>query len=172
MGFIPYIGFWLALIPPVLIAWSSLGPVPALLVLLTPFLNEANALGGILTSKLGSMLHMGLIKPEGVPGRMAMENFLIIYIFSVVIFMLGGVAAHFVALAMGLASPGLLEMTVLATLAGVLTVTLLNVLSYYVAVYTFRFDLDPDDHSIPLTSSAIDLVGTLFLIACILLLGL
>ncbi len=33
MGFIPYIGFWLALIPPVLIAWFSLGPVPALLVL-------------------------------------------------------------------------------------------------------------------------------------------
>ncbi len=33
MGFVPYIGFWLALIPPVLIAWFSLGPVPALLVL-------------------------------------------------------------------------------------------------------------------------------------------
>ena len=33
MGFIPYIGFWLALIPPVLIAWFNLGPVPALVVL-------------------------------------------------------------------------------------------------------------------------------------------
>ncbi|NYT20675.1 MAG: AI-2E family transporter [Methanomicrobiales archaeon] len=33
MGFIPYIGFWLALIPPVLIAWFSLGPVTALLIL-------------------------------------------------------------------------------------------------------------------------------------------
>lgn len=33
MGFVPYIGFWLALIPPVLIAWFGLGPVPALLVL-------------------------------------------------------------------------------------------------------------------------------------------
>jgi AI-2 transport protein TqsA len=33
MGFVPYIGFWLALIPPVLIAWFNLGPVPALVVL-------------------------------------------------------------------------------------------------------------------------------------------
>jgi AI-2 transport protein TqsA len=33
LGFVPYIGFWLAVIPPVLIAWFSLGPVPALLVL-------------------------------------------------------------------------------------------------------------------------------------------
>jgi mgtE-like transporter len=145
---------------------------PALLVLLTPFLNEANALGGILTSRFGSMLHMGFLKPVRAPDRMAVENFMIIYTFSIVIFFIGGVAAHFVALAMGLGSPGLLEMAALATLAGLLTVTVLNVLSYYVAVYTFRFDLDPDDHSIPLTSSTIDLVGTLFFIGCILILGL
>jgi predicted PurR-regulated permease PerM len=33
LGFVPYIGFWLAVIPPVLLAWFGLGPVPALLVL-------------------------------------------------------------------------------------------------------------------------------------------
>ena len=33
LGFVPYIGFWLAVIPPVLLAWFELGPVPALMVL-------------------------------------------------------------------------------------------------------------------------------------------
>jgi predicted PurR-regulated permease PerM len=33
LGFVPYIGFWLAVIPPMLLAWFDLGPVPALLVL-------------------------------------------------------------------------------------------------------------------------------------------
>lgn len=33
LGFIPYIGFWLAVLPPMLIAWFDLGPVSALLVL-------------------------------------------------------------------------------------------------------------------------------------------
>jgi predicted PurR-regulated permease PerM len=33
LGFIPYIGFWLAVIPPMLLAWFELGPVVALLVL-------------------------------------------------------------------------------------------------------------------------------------------
>jgi AI-2 transport protein TqsA len=33
LGFIPYIGFWLAVIPPMLIAWFDLGPVYAILVL-------------------------------------------------------------------------------------------------------------------------------------------
>jgi mgtE-like transporter len=47
----------------------------------------------------------------------------------------------------------------------------LNILSYYVAVYTFRFNLDPDDHSIPLTSSAIDFVGAVFFIGVVVLIG-
>lgn len=33
LGFIPYLGFWLAVIPPMFLAWIELGPVPALLVL-------------------------------------------------------------------------------------------------------------------------------------------
>lgn len=33
LGFIPYVGFWLAIIPPMLLAWFDLGPIPALLVL-------------------------------------------------------------------------------------------------------------------------------------------
>jgi predicted PurR-regulated permease PerM len=33
LGFVPYIGFWLAVVPPMLLAWFDLGPVPALLVL-------------------------------------------------------------------------------------------------------------------------------------------
>jgi len=33
LGFVPYIGFWLAIIPPMLLAWVELGPVAAILVL-------------------------------------------------------------------------------------------------------------------------------------------
>lgn len=33
LGFIPYVGFWLAVIPPMILAWFDLGLVPAILVL-------------------------------------------------------------------------------------------------------------------------------------------
>jgi predicted PurR-regulated permease PerM len=33
LGFIPYIGFWLAVIPPMLVAWFDLGPIYAIMVL-------------------------------------------------------------------------------------------------------------------------------------------
>ena len=73
---------------------------------------------------------------------------------------------------MGLAAPSPWTMALISVVAGLLTVTALNVIGYYVAIMTYRLDLDPDDHSIPLTSSSIDLVGTAFLILVIVLLGL
>jgi mgtE-like transporter len=145
---------------------------PALLVLIPLFLQNCNALGGILTSRMSSLLHMGIMVPGRVPGKVSYENFAIIYIFALWVFTFVSIATHFVALAMGLASPGLLAMITLGLVAGLITVTVLNVLSYYVAVTTFMFSLDPDDHSIPVTSSAIDFIGALALMGVIVLLGL
>ncbi|MDD1746681.1 MAG: magnesium transporter [Methanomassiliicoccales archaeon] len=143
----------------------------ALLVVIPPFLEDANALGGVLTSRLASLLHMGTLEPKRFPSRLALENFAIIYIFSLWVFTLVGVTAYIVALVMGLGSPSLLELVGISLVAGLLTVTVLNFLSYYVAVLTFRFNLDPDDHSIPLTSSTIDFVGAIFFIAVVAIIG-
>lgn len=151
---------------------ASLVALPALLVLVPPFLEEANALGGILTSRMSSLLHMGLMEPKKAPSKIALENFAILYIFSLWVFVIVGVFTHFVSLAVGFASPGLLEMVLLSLTAGICTVTVLNVLSYYIAVSTFRFSLNPDSLSIPFTSSTIDLIGSVFLMAFIVVLGL
>jgi mgtE-like transporter len=118
------------------------------------------------------MLHMGTLEPTRAPNRTTWENFAIIYIFSLWVFTLVGVTAHFVAVILGLGSPGLLPMVVLSLTAGFITVTILNFISYYVAIYAYRFGLDPDDHSIPLTSSAIDAVGAISLMVMIILLKL
>jgi mgtE-like transporter len=77
-----------------------------------------------------------------------------------------------VALLLGLGSPPLGQVVLLTLVAGLVTVTALNIISYYVAVLTFRMSLDPDDHSIPLTSSAIDSVGAVALMIFIVVLGL
>ena len=151
---------------------EGLVTLPALLVLIPPFLEDANALGGILTSRLSSMLHMGTLEPTRTPSRTTWENFAIIYIFSIWVFTLVGVTAHFVSILLGLSSPGLLEMILLSLSAGLITVTVLNFIAYYVAIYAYKFGLDPDDHSIPLTSSAIDAVGAISLMVMIIILNL
>ncbi|MDH7508076.1 MAG: magnesium transporter [Methanomassiliicoccales archaeon] len=144
---------------------------PAILVMIPPFLEDANALGGILTARLASMLHMGLIKPRRIPGRIEIENFAIILILSLWVFTLVGISSHFVAELLGLSSPGLWAMLLISLLAGLLTILVLVIISYYIATLTFRFSLDPDNHSIPLTSSAIDFVGAFFLMETLLLIG-
>jgi mgtE-like transporter len=151
---------------------EGLVALPALLVLIPPFLEDANALGGILTSRFSSLLHMGMLKPKGVPGGVALENFAIIYLFSLWVFVLVGLSSYAVSVLLHLATPGLVTMVLLSLAAGLVTVTFLNIISYYVAVYTFRLSLDPDDHSIPITSSAIDSIGAVVLMAMVALLGL
>ena len=151
---------------------EGLVALPVLLVLIPPFLEDANALGGILTSRFSSLLHMGILEPRKNPGRVAVENFAIIYIFAMWVFTLVGISSYIVGLLLGLASPPLWEMVLLSLSAGLVTVTVLNIISYYVAVITFRFSLDPDDHSIPLTSSAIDSVGAIALMSFIVIMGL
>lgn len=69
-------------------------------------------------------------------------------------------------------------MTLVSTLevvmiAGLVSVLVLSLLSYYVALLAERFGLDPDDHCIPITSSASDLICatvlTFFIAAIIML---
>jgi len=144
----------------------------ALLILLPTFLNEANGLGGILTSRLSSMLHLGVVRAERVPGRIARENFLVTYVFYMGIFLLIAVLAHALSMVLGMSSPGLDMMVAISMVAGFLTVTVLNLFSYYIAVMTYRYGLNPDDHSIPLTASGVDLIGTVFFVMVVVLVGL
>ncbi len=99
---------------------ESLVALPALLVLIPPFLEDANALGGILTSRFSSLLHMGILKPSRTPGRAALENFAIIYLFALWVFALVGISSYTVAVLLGLGTPSLLEMVFLSLTAGLI----------------------------------------------------
>ena len=148
--------------------------IPFVLIIMMPaFLNEGNALSGMLTSRLSSMLHLGTLKVSRFPGKNAFENFIITYILAAATYAFIGVLAYIAAMAMG--GPGdisFMRLMALVMVAGMLTTTMLNFLSYYVAVTAVKFDLDPDDHSIPITSSSIDLIGAAVLINVIILMAL
>ena len=143
---------------------ESLVDYAVLLVLLPAFLNEGNALSGMLTSRLSSMLHLGTLSSAPIPPREAYENFAIMYILALVTFFMIGSAAFLIVQPSALPY-GQVMLTVL--LAGMLATTVINFLSYYVAVAAIRFKLDPDDHCIPITSSIMDVVGTAILVAVI-----
>jgi mgtE-like transporter len=144
---------------------------PALLVLLPPFLEGAGALGGILSSRLSSKLHLGVLSPRGWPEGVAWLDATIIFLFAVFMFALRGLAAGVAGEVMGLASPGILSMVGVSLVGGLLATTLTVVLAYYTAIATTRLGLDPDNHGIPIITSTMDLLGVIAFMIGLLALG-
>jgi mgtE-like transporter len=141
-----------------------------LLVIIPPLVSNIGALGGILASRLSSKLHMGILAPRGIPQRVAILDASLIGAFGVVAFLTVGTFGWIYSLIVP-ASPGAGVMIGGTLAAGMLATGLAVIISYYVAVGTFRFGLDPDNHAIPFITSTMDLVGVLCLILVLAVLG-
>ncbi|MEX0658109.1 MAG: magnesium transporter [Egibacteraceae bacterium] len=144
---------------------------PALLVLIPPFIANCGSLGGILSARLGSELHLGLITPRSWPEKVAAFEGSITVLFSITAFSGVGLVAHTVAVLFGFDSPGLATMIGIALLGGLLAFFFMFVVAYYAATATFRFGWDPDNHGIPIVTATMDFLGVLCLVAAISLFG-
>ena len=145
---------------------------PALLVLVPPFLEDAGALGGILSSRIATKLHLGTVELSRSPWRAAAEDILLVFVYAVPVFFLLGVSADVVSAVFDLASPGSLQMIGVSMLAGAFATIAAVVVGYYGAVATYRLGLDPDNHGIPIVTSSLDFLGAVSLILAIVILGL
>jgi mgtE-like transporter len=144
---------------------------PALLVLVPPFLEDSGSLGGILSARLSTRLHLGTLEPKLSQIRRVADDVILTYVFAVSVFVLLGLTANVVAAAFGLASPGVVSVMELTLLAGVMATTCAVAIAAISAVMTYRLGLDPDNHGIPLVTSSLDLLGAASLILAIVLLG-
>jgi mgtE-like transporter len=145
--------------------------LPALLVLVPPFLTKSGALGSILAARLSSKLHLGIVEPTARPQRAARADFRVIATLAIPVFVLVAVSADLVSLLLGLESPGPVRMVAIAVVGGVLSTTACVTITYYGAIAAYRLGLDPDNHGIPLVTSSMDLIGAVALIFAILLIG-
>ncbi len=153
--------------------------LPALFILLPAFLQEGGALGGILSSRLSSKVHLGLLAPRGIPEPGAFRDFTLTYIFAIGVYLFIGGASHWLAVGLGQLNPGLLEslglgastlspgfltMLGVSALAGLLATTAAVFAAYYGSTVSYRFGLDPDTYGIPIITAAVDLLGFMSLI--------
>jgi mgtE-like transporter len=134
--------------------------VPVLLALIPPFVSQAGALGGIFASRTTSKLQIGVITARGMPETPALIDASIVVGLAVTVFLLVGVIAYGLGEATGLA--GMPEFGTLVggtTLAGLIVTPVTLAASYYLAIGTYRFGLDPDNQSVPIITSVMDLAG-------------
>jgi mgtE-like transporter len=145
---------------------------PVLLVLVPPFLSLSGSLGAVLSARVATKLHLGVVSPSRFTLRPVAEDILLVTSYALPIFALLALGASGVGHLAGLASPGLLQLLGVVGIAAVGAVVFAVVLAYFTAVAAYRLGLDPDNHSIPIVTATLDLFGAFALILAIVAMGL
>ncbi len=145
---------------------------PALLVMVPAFLEDSGSLGAILAARVSTKLHLGTLGETGSSWRAATNDVMLVYLYAIPVFVFLGLTSTVVADVLHKATPGFVDMLAVSLIAGFFATTASVIVGFYSAVATHRFGLDPDNHSIPLVTSSLDLLGALSLILAIVILGL
>jgi mgtE-like transporter len=131
----------------------------AVLILIPPFVSQAGALGGILSSRLSSKLQLGVITPRGRPEIPAVVDGAIVIVLGVAVFTAIGTAAWALSALIEGPDPGLASLIGATLLAGAIVLPITLAVGYYLAVLTSRFGVDPDNQGVPFITSLLDLAG-------------
>jgi len=137
---------------------------PAVLILIPPFVSQAGALGGIFASRTSSKLQIGVITPRGVPETPAVVDAALVVLMAIAVFALIGVMTVGLADLTGDTPTGPWALIGATMLAGMIATPITLAAGYYLAIVTYRFGLDPDNHTVPIITSVMDLSG----VACVL----
>ncbi|MFV1989167.1 MAG: magnesium transporter [Acidimicrobiales bacterium] len=152
--------------------FEGLSTYPVLLVLVPAFLSTGGAIGGILSSKLSTKLHLGLVSPATWPDSEARADVVSAFLVAMPMFLGVAVLSDLAGWLVGAASPGFLSTVAVAVMGGFLTTLLVVAIGYYGTVTAWRLGVDPDTYGFPLVTASVDLAGAYMFVLSIVALGL
>ena len=138
---------------------------PSLLTLLPLFSGESGSLISILGARLSSGLHSGLIEPFKKPEGNAVHNFIISIILAIIVFPLIGLLAEASSYLLDTVGVGFDKIMIISTLSGLILVTLMVFIVYYISITSYNNNLDPDNIVIPISTSVTDSISSLILVS-------
>jgi mgtE-like transporter len=143
----------------------------AYLIVIPGFLENTGALGSILAARLGSKLHLGAVEPRARPGAVALLDASIVMALGVTVYVITASTTLGVSLLVGADYPSALRFVGSVLLGGMLATLVASLIGYYAAIATYRFGFDPDNHTIPLVTSGMDLLGMICLVTSLVVFG-
>lgn len=135
-----------------------------LLTLVPLFSGESGGLVSVLSARLSSGLHSGLIEAELKPGKVTLENFSIVLFLSLIMFPVIGFLAEASTTVLGNAGVNYLNAILISLIAGMIVVGVMLLIVFYISTISYRKGLDPDNIVIPLSTSLTDSISTLVLV--------
>lgn len=144
---------------------------PAFLIFLPGLLENTGALGSILAARLATKLHLGAASPRARPDAPALLDGSIVLVLGVFLYSVSSVTTLLTAELTGARHPGALVFLASTMTAGLLAMLLAALIGYYAAIISYRSGFDPDNHTIPLVTSSMDLMGSICLVVTIAIFG-
>ena len=135
-----------------------------LLTLLPLFSGESGSLISILGARLSSALHSGLIEPLKKPSKEMFNNFIVCYILAIIIFSVIGILAESSSYLLGEVGVGFDKIILISLLSGIILVTIMVFIVYYISIISYNNNLDPDNIVIPISTSITDSISSFILI--------
>jgi mgtE-like transporter len=149
---------------------SDLSMIPGILILLPAVLGMRGNISGALGSRIASALHLGLIQAELRWNNTLSENMAASLILNTLMSLFSGMAAYFAYTLTGNADKvpaSLMQLTLIAFLAGTMAGVLLSGLTISLALITYSRGLDPDNVLAPLLATVGDILTVLCLLVAI-----
>lgn len=135
-----------------------------LLTLVPLFSGESGGLVSVLSARLSSGLHSGLIDADLKPGKVTLENFSIVIFLSLIMFPVIGFLAEASTTVLGNVGVNYLNAILISLIAGMIVVGVMLLIVFYISTISYRKGLDPDNIVIPLSTSLTDSISTLVLV--------
>ncbi len=145
--------------------------VPIILVVLPAFIAEGGNIGNILASRLSTKLHLGTLDVNLQVGKDVRTEFLISYFLAFLVFPLTAIIGYFFGTALGIGGMTLPSMIIIMSIAGYILTTIAIISTFLISILSFRYRLDPDNVTIPVITSLIDILGVVSLIIVLELFG-
>jgi mgtE-like transporter len=133
--------------------------LPGILVIIPSFIGINGNLSSVITSRLSSALHLGLIRSNLRGGHILRRNINAMLLISMISFPILGFAAGTLNSTFGGEIMNPLIFPAITLGAGMITVIILIFMSIIFSYITYRKGLDPDNVVIPLLTTLGDLVG-------------
>ena len=144
---------------------------PIFLILLPPFLAKGGNIGSVFGSRVSSALHLGTIKPALRDNPALRANVVALLVSGLTSYLFLGFLVYLLSLFTPVPSLGLCRFLSITLLSGSCLTLFTIGLSLYTCFASFKRGIDPDDYVVPIVTTTTDLVGILFLLSFIALLG-
>jgi mgtE-like transporter len=142
---------------------SELEMIPGLIVIYPGVLGLRGNISSTLGSRLGSAIHMGLITGFDRNNPELTNNISSSLILSFITAVLLGVLGHYISLALGFESAGILTLILICVISAMTSAAILSFVAVLLAIGMFRFGFDPDNVVTPAIATIGDIISMLML---------